>query len=394
MPDAGQAVLLAKGWINRPALTNIVLTSSEVRVVPDDGLRLFISGRGTSTNSFNIRTQPGLGSHPDRGTRAVSLVDVGLATNTLTADLRGKAALIRRGENFFREKIQFAANAGAAFAVIYNNVGGADLILMGGTDFVPIPSVFIGQNDGEALQSLLQTQTELDAQIRLDQVKYEFEVNDTLICEHIGVQVTSDHSSRGDLRITLVSPAGTTSVLQRVNSNATPGPVGWTYYTTHHFYESSAGTWKIYFSDENKDNTGSIQSVSLIIRGVPIVDTDRDGLDDGWELANFGTLATGPKDDPDGDGYQNARAQWLEANPAVIDSPFKLDLSIFNTNYVRLSWRSNPNHNYEILSGSGAIAPSVVLINLPGRFPETEWFMPYTNATLRFLRVRAVLPER
>ena len=94
-----------------------------------------------------------------------------------------------------------------------------------------------------------------------------------------------------------------------------------------------------------------------------------------------------------GTEYQNARAQWLEANPLVIDSPFKLDLSIFNTNYVRLSWRSNPNHNFQILGGSGAIAPSFVLTNLPGQFPETEWFMPYTSANLRFLRVRAVLPQ-
>ena len=133
----------------------------------------------------------------------------------------------------------------------------------------------IGQNDGEALQGLLATNTDLVAQIRLEQINYEFQVNDTLICEHVGRQVTSDHPSRGDLRITLVSPAGTRSVLQQVNSDNTSGPFGWTYYTTHHFYESSAGIWRVYFSDENKDNTGSIQSVSLNIRGVPIVDTDR-----------------------------------------------------------------------------------------------------------------------
>jgi len=30
--------------------------------------------------------------------------------------------------------------------------------------------------------------------------------------------------------------------------------------------------------------------------------------------------------------------------------------------------------------------------NLPGRFPDTEWFTPYTNRLNQFFRVREVRP--
>jgi subtilisin-like proprotein convertase family protein len=33
----------------------------------------------------------------------------------------------------------------------------------------------------------------------------------TLVCEHVGLRVATTHTRRGDLRITLVSPAGTRS---------------------------------------------------------------------------------------------------------------------------------------------------------------------------------------
>jgi subtilisin-like proprotein convertase family protein len=298
--------------------------------------------------------------------------------------------LIQRGAGFFRDKIQFAADAGASFAIIYNNRDGDDLLIMGGTDFVPIPAVLIGQSDGEALVSLLQTNTAVAAQLQLEAIKYQFTITNTWLCEHVGVTVTTDHSRRGDLRITLVSPAGTRSVLQTLNDDGSAGPDGWTYYSTHHFYESSAGSWTVYFGDEARENTGSVQNLGLTIYGVPLTDKDRDGLDDEWELAHFGKLTFGPKDDPDGDGYSNMREQLLGTDPQAGDEPFELDLSLWNTNYARLSWPSGTNRSYEVLAGFNAIAPSTVLVKLPGQFPQTEWFVPYANLTQRFIRVRAL----
>src|SRR5439155_4213512 len=96
-------------------------------------------------------------------------------------------------------------------------------------------------SDGEALKALFATNVSALAQIRLNSTSYVFSITNTLLCEHVGVRVLTDHPLRGDLRITLVSPAGTRSVLQRYNTDTSSGPVDWTYYSTHHFYETSAG---------------------------------------------------------------------------------------------------------------------------------------------------------
>src|SRR5947208_14831178 len=175
---------------------------------------------------------------------------------------------------------------------------------MGGTEFAPIPAVMIDQDSGESLRGYLQTNAMARAQLQLNAARYAFAVTNTWICEHIGVRVQADHSRRGDLRITLLSPQGMLSVLQQVNFDNLAGPADWTYYSTLHFGESSAGTWTVSIGDEEPLNSGSVQFVALSIDGVPITDADRDGLDDNWEMAHFGSLQTyGPQDDPDGDGY-------------------------------------------------------------------------------------------
>ena len=393
VPDAGQAVRLARAWTNRPALTVVTYAANNTQPIPDDALRVLITGANLPASLQSIPATPDAGPHPDAPTAILPLVDAGQATNPITANLSGKAALIQRGVNLFSEKIQFAADAGAAFAVIYNNTNNTKRIPMGGTDFVPIPAVMIDQDSGEALRSYLQAAGAAQAQIRLSSATYSFNVTNTLICEHVGVQVQTDHSRRGDLRITLLSPQGTRSVLQQLNFDDGPGPADWTYYSTLHFGESSAGTWTVSIGDEEPLNSGSVQFVALSIDGVPITDADRDGLDDNWEMAHFGSLQTyGPQDDPDGDGYNNAREQLMGTDPNIAEAPFELDLSPWNEKLARLSWPAVNNRNYEILTGTNLAAPLTLVTNLTGRFPETEWFTPYTNPPNQFFRVRTALP--
>src|SRR5438094_4781536 len=352
VPDAGQAVSLARGWSNRPPASRVTLTATNPAAIPDDGLRLLISGNGVPSNLASIRTLPGTGPHADTPTAMLPLVDVGLATNTLAVNLTNKAALIERGTNSFAEKIDFAAQAGAAFAVVYNFAtnasgsgppGGEQLIPMGGTDFTRIPAVFIARSDGEALKNLFATNSSALAQIHLQTTNYLFAVTNTLVCEHVAVRVQSDHPLRGDLRITLLSPQGTRSVLQRFNSDTNAGPVDWIYYSTHHFFESSAGTWTLALSDEFQGATGSVQLAGLIVKGVAISDSDHDGLDDGWELERLGKLDYGPQEDPDGDGYSNAREQVMGTDPLAADVPFQLDFSPWNKKLARLSWPGATN---------------------------------------------------
>ena len=207
------------------------------------------------------------------------------------------------------------------------------------------------------------------------------------------MRVQTDHTRRGDLRITLVSPQGTRSVLQSFNLDTSPGPVDWTYWSTHHFFESSAGTWRVFVSDEGPGATGAVQNVTLTIRGTQIADSDRDGLDDIWETENLGSLATGPKDDPDGDGSCNARERLVGTHPAQIDVPFVVDFNWWDLagfRRTRLTWPGKADHRYEIFSGTNA-ATLTLQTSIPGKFPETEWLELYTGSPAdKFYRVRAV----
>lgn len=393
VPDAGVAVTLAKGWSNRPPLVTLTITTTNRLAIPDDALRLEITGGGIPSALSSIRGLAATGPHPDDPAPPMPLVYVGLATNTITENLSGKAALIERGTNTYTDKIIMAAQAGAALAVIYNYPtnggtgcpGGDQLCLMGGTDFIPIPAFFIGNSDGQGLVQLLQTNASALTQLHLYPASITFAITNTLLCEHVGVRLQTDHPLRGDLRITLVSPQGTRSVLQRYNADTSAGPIDWTYSSTHHFYESSVGAWTLEVSDQMRGNAGAIQLASLIINGVRIKDTDRDGLDDEWEQAHFGDLAAGPQDDSDGDGYSNAREQIMGT---AINGPLRLDVSVWNDGLARLSWASVTNRTYGVWAGE-AVDRLALVTNLPGRLFETEWFSPYTNGPTRFYQLRS-----
>lgn len=233
--------------------------------------------------------------------------------------------MIQRGTATFYDKIKRAEDAGAAFAIIYNNAGDG-LVSMQLTDGVlRIPSIFLGQTAGETLEAVALTNENLRVQLELDAAPYPFAVTNELVCEHVGVRVQTTHTRRGDLRITVTSPTGTRSILQRFNpvvSGSGGALTDWTFYSTHHFFESTAGAWTVQVSDELSGSAGSVTSVSLILKGAPIRDSDRDGLHDDWEMAKFGTLAYGPLDDPDGDGFSNAREQAIGSHPNQMDSPF------------------------------------------------------------------------
>jgi subtilisin-like proprotein convertase family protein len=390
IPDAGRAVRLAQVWTKRPSATRVIYSSDEVKMVPEDAMRVHVSGSGLPSGLTNLISRPPVrGPRADVATAGLPLVDLGLASEPVAMDLTGRAALIRRGGNFFQEKIGHAASAGASFAILYNNTGQTELLPMDISEFTPIPAVFIGQTDGEALQQRLLDGLPTLAGLYLEAARYTFEVTETLLCEHVSVTVRGDHSSRGDLRITLISPQGTRSILQHENFDVTPGPAGWTYFTTHHFHESSAGTWTVQFSDEVEQDQGSIQEVELRVSGTPIEDSDRDGLPDPWEMARFGTLDNGPADDPDADGYSNSVEYILNTDPTAMDVEFRLDLSSWNSDYVRLSWQGKTNQVHDIYRGDNVTEILTWFTNLAGSKPEVEWFTQATNVSSGFFQVRS-----
>ena len=392
VPDAGVAVDLARRWHSRPALMNLTFSSTNVQPIPDAGLRVLVSGDGVPANLTSIVALAGDGPHPDVETPSLPLVDVGLATNAITQDLSGKAALIQRGGAPFAAKINRAASAGAAFAVVYDNADHTLVEHMAGTDFTTIPAVLIAQDDGDRLHIVLQNQTNVLAQLKLTGTSYAFPVTNTLLLEHVAVRLALNHPSRGDLRVTLLSPQGTRSVLQHYSSDISPAPTEWTYVSTHHFYESSAGTWTVAVADEYAGSTGAVQAVDLVLSGTPIMDSDRDGLDDGWEIAHFGGLTHGPKDDVDLDGYNNAQEQILGTNPMLNETPLQVELSIWNDRLTRINWPGQFGKSYEVWRTDALNASLSHLTNVAGVFPETVTFMPYTNAVSQFYQIRTTSP--
>ncbi len=79
----------------------------------------------------------------------VTVPGVGKRVNYTSIDVKGKVALVRRGENSFEDKALQAKNAGAVACIIYNNIDGDIIMSMGKTDH--IPTISISKSDGEAL---------------------------------------------------------------------------------------------------------------------------------------------------------------------------------------------------------------------------------------------------
>ncbi len=401
VPDAGLAVRLAQVWSNRPPATVLTLVSNVTRAIPDAGFLVRASGADVPVSvnlmaalmpseSLHPEDGPGENLRPDAPTASLPLVFVGQAVTTLTTNLTGKAALIQRGTATFYEKLKRAEDAGAAFAIVYNN-SGEDLISMVVTNgLLRIQSTFIAQTVGETLAAVAQTNANLRVQLELDAARYPFAVTNALVCERVGVRVRTTHTRRGDLRITVTSPSGTRSILQRFNP-ITGGSslTDWTFYSTHHLFERTAGTWTVQVSDELSGSAGSVTSVSLILSGVPITDTDNDGLDDHWEMAKLGSLSFGPLDDPDGDGFSNAREQAIGSHANQMDSPFPfaLDASVWNSQLLRVSWPAAAGRAYELRTNANPSSTFSALTNLTGRFPDGEVFVPRSSGA-QFFQLR------
>src|SRR5207253_4856107 len=66
LPDAGWAVTLARNWPNRPPSASVTVIATNTADVPDDGLRLEITGESVPAFLSSIRTLSGLGRSEER----------------------------------------------------------------------------------------------------------------------------------------------------------------------------------------------------------------------------------------------------------------------------------------------------------------------------------------
>ncbi len=91
-----------------------------------------------------------------------------------------------------------------------------------------------------------------------------------LITEHATLSVTIDHSARGDLEITLISPSGTESKLAEVRNDLGAGYAGFTFSTVRNWGENSAGTWRLKVADRSSvgnSTGGTLRAATLTVFG-------------------------------------------------------------------------------------------------------------------------------
>ncbi len=89
------------------------------------------------------------------------------------------------------------------------------------------------------------------------------------ITEALELRLTVPHTFRGDLRVELTSPDGTTSILAEPVSNDS-GPSGyanWVFTSMAHWGENPSGTWTLKVADTLQDDIGTLNSFTVTAYG-------------------------------------------------------------------------------------------------------------------------------
>jgi len=90
--------------------------------------------------------------------------------------------------------------------------------------------------------------------------------------EHVTVRLSINHTSRGNLEITLTSPTGMASKLSELHSDSNDNYSNWTFSSVRHWGENSGGTWSLKISDRSTSGNstgGTLTAVELKVFGAP-----------------------------------------------------------------------------------------------------------------------------
>lgn len=383
-PHPQTAVDLAAGFLQSPAPRSTVLARHTASVpIPDAGLRVVVS-LPDQPDALSFPAAGGTGRHPDEPTPDLAFVDAGIGAGPIGVPVGGAVALLQRQPNEPVDKIGFAAQAGAVAAVIANTDLDNLPFLMMATDAARIPAVSVGRSSGEQLRQLALTEPGARLRFEIQPARVAFEITNTLSLDWVQVRVRIEHARMGDLRITLRSPSGTRSVLHRSGTQTTAHIGEWWYSSKRHLFEPSAGTWTLDVSDQAAGIEGSLVEADLVLHGIPITDSDRDGLDDDWEREQFGSLEANAGEDPDQDGWSHAAEAFLGTDPRISDRPTLAAIHVLPGEPVRIDWPTLPGIPVGVEQATDPTGPWTRLgaPSFPGRrgvwntpaSPGREWF--------------------
>lgn len=144
------------GTVGSPSTYNAALSVASISGVKskyiyanDEDVVFFKESNATNGKENNFFEELGLNNNESRTYEYVTVPGVGLKINYKDLDVKGKIALVKRGNNTFEEKAKIAKEQGAVACIIYNNIEGDILMSMGKTDH--IPTISISRSDGVKL---------------------------------------------------------------------------------------------------------------------------------------------------------------------------------------------------------------------------------------------------
>lgn len=97
------------------------------------------------------------------------------------------------------------------------------------------------------------------------------------------------------------------------------------------------------------DSNGLGDVLMAAVPRLPAPDSDGDGLPDGWELDQFGTLGNDGGGDGDGDGFKNSEEFLARTSPVQVASKLSLAVGVTSEGGASLSWVSHTGVSYQIL---------------------------------------------
>ncbi|MFM8420819.1 MAG: S8 family serine peptidase [Verrucomicrobiota bacterium] len=311
--------------------------------IPDDGLRVATVGLATEAS---FPACGGAGLHPDGGLGPLPLVDGGSGATSMK--VAGACVVLQRGALDFADLVRLAGQMEAGAAVIVNSETGNSRALMLGTDAARIPAVVVGRNDGNTLRAALALHPSMKVSLQMQSAEVRFVVTNALSVDGVRVRLRATHPRMGDLRVTLCSPGGTWSVLQRCGTMTSAQMDEWWYSSRRHAFETSQGTWTLAVTDEAVGATGRVAEAEIEVTGLPIVDSDADGLDDAWEVARLGGMGEVGSGDTDADGLPHAVEAWLGTSPTTSDRTFAVRVQRDAPGMLRMEWPVEPGRRYRI----------------------------------------------